>query len=708
MPERVPSVPCTPSVSIIVPIYNVERYLPGCLDGILAQTLANIEVICVNDGSTDGSGDILERYAHRDDRITVLDGPNGGYGRAVNRGIDAAHGEYVGIVEPDDLIDRHMYEELLAAATLPDSSRADVVKSSYWNYYDLEDGSAPYIEPSNLMNKMPPEPRVLNVHRDTQVLFHHPSIWSAIYRRAFLAEKGIRMVEPRGAGWADNPWFYETLCQANAISWVPGAYYYYRQTNPGASSYLKDYHVPFDRMRDTRAILERIGERDPNVLACLYNREFDYIKSVLEKFGFAEKDPELFGLIKEMVDSMDPDVLYSSKRAIRRDQIEYYEDVTGATARSIRSHPASQSPAICVIVPMKDVRPYVVPCLSSLCAQTFGEFEVVVVDCASRDRTAEVAEYFSAKDGRFKVIRSEDESISRGFATGAASSSADVLIFADPRTTFGKKFLQRIARAFDDCPDADLLLFAEKLDHLPKKVTGARLQEKRATRVSAEGIRARLMIAAPNSVTSKAMRRSLLQGIGDAFSPEEGTRCSLTSTKAIALTERVALLPGVSPKRQTYRSVRSPLAFINLATDLEQARRSKFGLIAAYANELGSADVLRGFHCYAVESILRDLEEIGDIEQERQYITSLKRDCIDRYGLLDLPASHFFNSESFAKLQRLSHLDYGRYLAHETAASRRREKVIAESTAYRLGKRIAAIGPSLLPRGLAMTIRKRV
>ena len=98
MPERVPSVPCTPSVSIIVPIYNVERYLPGCLDGILAQTLANIEVICVNDGSTDGSGDILERYAHRDDRITVLDGPNGGYGRAVNRGIDAAHGEYVGIV----------------------------------------------------------------------------------------------------------------------------------------------------------------------------------------------------------------------------------------------------------------------------------------------------------------------------------------------------------------------------------------------------------------------------------------------------------------------------------------------------------------------------------------------------------------------------------------------------------------------------------
>ena len=697
-----------PLVSVIVPVYNVEPYVDQCLESLIGQTLRELEIILVNDGSTDGSLELLRKAEALDSRVRVIDKPNGGYGAAVNRGLDEARGEYVAIAEPDDFVDSHMYEDLYNAARQGDGTWADVVKGSYWNYYDLEDGSAPYIEPSNLMAKMPSEPCVLDVHRDTQVLFHHPSIWSAIYRRAFLTNSGIRMVEPPGAGWADNPWFYETLCQANAISWVPGAYYYYRQTNPGASSYLKDYHVPFDRMRDTRAILDRIGERDPNVLACLYNREFDYIKSVLEKFGFSEKDPKLFGLIQEMVDSMDPEVLYGSKRSIRRDQIEYYEDVTGATARSIRPHPVSESPAISVVIPMKDVRPYVVPCLSSLCTQTFGEFEVVVVDCASRDRTAVVAEYFSAKDGRFRVVRSDDESISQGFATGVASSNADVVVFADPRTTFGKKFLQRIARAFDDCPDADLLLLAEKLDHLPKRVTGAKLQEKRATCVPAEGIRARLMIAAPNSVTSKAMRRSLLQGIGDAFSPEEGTRCSLTSTKAIALAERVALLPGVSPKRQTYRSVRSPLAFLNLATDLEQARRSKFDLIATYAEKLGSADVLRGFHCYAVESILRDLEEIGDIEQERQYITSLKRDCIDRYGLLDLPASHFFNSESFAKLQRLSHLDYGRYLAYETAASRKREKVIAESTAYRLGKRIAAIGPSLLPRGLAMTIRKRV
>ena len=192
MPEN------APRVSVVVPIYNVERYLPGCLDAILGQTLSDIEVICVNDGSTDGSGEILASYAARDARIVALDGPNGGYGHAVNRGLDAARGEYVGIVEPDDLVDKHMYEELLHAATLPDGSRADVVKGSYWNYYDLEDGSAPYIEPSNLMSKMPSEPCVIDVHDNCEVLFHHPSVWSAIYRRDFLAEKGIRGILPPG------------------------------------------------------------------------------------------------------------------------------------------------------------------------------------------------------------------------------------------------------------------------------------------------------------------------------------------------------------------------------------------------------------------------------------------------------------------------------------------------------------------------------
>ena len=700
MPGSIPRV----SVSVIVPVYNVEPYLATCLDSILDQTLKNIEIICVDDGSTDGSGLILDRYAKSDPRIVVLSGPNGGYGRAVNRGLDIAHGEYVGVVEPDDFIDCHMYEELLNGARLSDGSLADVVRSSYWNYYDLEDGSAPYIEVSDVMGKMPEKPCVFNIHDQWELLFHHPAIWSAIYRREFLDDKHIRMVEPKGAGWADNPWLYETLCQARMISWLPGAYYYYRQTNPNASSYLSDYTIPFDRLREIRALLDRIGERDSNVLAAFYNREFSYIKSVIEKYHFPETDPHLFSLIKETLESMDPDVLYGSKRGIRRDQIEYYEDVMGVAARAIKSHAPSANPKVSIIVSARDVRPYVIPCLSSLCAQTISDIEVIVVDCQSSDRTREVTSYFTKRDLRFRYIKSPDNSIARGYAAGLVEARGEFVMCLDPRTTLGRKFVSRVYRALSDCSDADMLIFGESLNHLDD----ISLRDKRGTRVEADGIRANLMVAAPNSVTSKVFRRSFLASLDRPFLPEEGARCALTSTKAISRAGVVVLIPGVAPKRQNYRSVRSALAFLEKAPELERARRAKFDLIEAYATSTGSPEVERGFHCYAVEAILRDLDEIGDVEQERVYISSLKQDCLDRYGLLELPASHFINMSSFIRLQRLSRLDYGRYLMRETDASRKRERVIAESTAYQLGRRIAKIGPSLLPPGVAMMARKLV
>ena len=126
-----------PKVSIIVPTYNVEPYLRECLDSICRQTLKDIEIICVNDGSTDGSLAIINEYAERDSRIVVLDGPNGGYGKGMNRGLDRATGEYIGIVEPDDFIALTMYEDLYAIASEHD---LDFVKADFYRFTREENG----------------------------------------------------------------------------------------------------------------------------------------------------------------------------------------------------------------------------------------------------------------------------------------------------------------------------------------------------------------------------------------------------------------------------------------------------------------------------------------------------------------------------------------------------------------------------------------
>lgn len=101
-----------PEVSIIVPVYNVEEYLPKCIDSILAQTFTNFELLLVNDGSIDGSGEICNEYALKDKRINVIHKKNGGLSSARNMGLKNSKGNYIGFVDSDDYIDKDMYGTL--------------------------------------------------------------------------------------------------------------------------------------------------------------------------------------------------------------------------------------------------------------------------------------------------------------------------------------------------------------------------------------------------------------------------------------------------------------------------------------------------------------------------------------------------------------------------------------------------------------------
>ena len=99
-----------PTVSVIIPVYNMESYLERCLDSVLNNTYRNLEVICVDDGSTDGSLQILRRYEQTDKRIVVITKENGGVSSARNTGLDHASGNFVSFVDPDDLLHPQHYE----------------------------------------------------------------------------------------------------------------------------------------------------------------------------------------------------------------------------------------------------------------------------------------------------------------------------------------------------------------------------------------------------------------------------------------------------------------------------------------------------------------------------------------------------------------------------------------------------------------------
>ena len=119
-------------LSVIVPIYNVEKYLPKCIDSILAQNYSEIEVILVDDGSPDGCPEICDNYAEKDKRIVVIHQKNLGVSAARNAGLKAAHGEYIGFVDPDDWISPSMYQEMITAL---ERENADLAICGY-DYYD--------------------------------------------------------------------------------------------------------------------------------------------------------------------------------------------------------------------------------------------------------------------------------------------------------------------------------------------------------------------------------------------------------------------------------------------------------------------------------------------------------------------------------------------------------------------------------------------
>lgn len=214
-----------PKLTILVPIYNVEAYLRQALDSLINQTFPDLEILCLDDGSTDGSPAILKEYAKKDSRLKVITKPNSGYGDSMNQGLAAARGEYIGILEPDDYLEPDAFERLLRLAN---RWHADVVKANYYREQNQIPTKVTEI-------KLRDTARPLNPQRDRQVFTFGPAIWSAIYRRAFLEQRQINFLPTPGASYQDLSFSLKVWLCAETIILTDAAYVHYRVDNQNSS-----------------------------------------------------------------------------------------------------------------------------------------------------------------------------------------------------------------------------------------------------------------------------------------------------------------------------------------------------------------------------------------------------------------------------------------------------------------------------------------
>lgn len=215
----------SPKISVVVPIYKVEPYLRQCVDSLLNQTLRDIELILVDDGSPDKCGELVDEYAKRDARVVALHQPNRGYTAAVNRGVARARGEYIGIIESDDWVEPDMYESLYADAKKYDT---DITKGDFYIYNStLPAGQQDevFTNSSGVDLRLAPE-GAFQIVEWPKLLAFHPSIWSSIYRAEFM--KAIPIPESAGASYQDLPFIMKALCSAKRISVVKRCFVHWR------------------------------------------------------------------------------------------------------------------------------------------------------------------------------------------------------------------------------------------------------------------------------------------------------------------------------------------------------------------------------------------------------------------------------------------------------------------------------------------------
>ncbi|MCD7830078.1 MAG: glycosyltransferase, partial [Clostridiales bacterium] len=436
----------TAMVSVILPVYNVERYLRQSLDSILDQTLTDFELICINDGSTDGSRAILEEYAQKDARITVLDQENHGLGAARNRGLAVAQGEYVIFLDSDDFFAPELLERTTLAAR---EQNADIVLFGGVRYNDATQKVTQ--ERQFLRRDLLPRKSVFSRTDVPNTLFTltTPTVWCKLYARRFLLETELQFQTLPNA--EDIYFSFSSMAMAERITAVDADLISYRMNRP--HSLEQDKHTsPLCFLEALRALYQELLQRGLfeqlqtsfrafGLSTTLYN-----LKSVrtdearLQILEALDCEPYCQLPLQEVPGIDDGNTMIhrsSLQLSAARDWYHQSERFSLLSQQDdgeeYRITPPSEQENIqvSVIVPVYNTAPWLDEALSSIANQTLREIEIICINDGSTDESLEILERWAARDSRFVLFSRPNAGLSCACNLGIAQARGEFLYFMD-------------------------------------------------------------------------------------------------------------------------------------------------------------------------------------------------------------------------------------------------------------------------------------
>ena len=374
-------------LSVIIPVYNVENYLNECLDSVTSQTLDDMEIICIDDGSTDNSPDILKEYSKKDKRIKIITKENGGQATARNLGIKEAQGEYIAFVDSDDFIEPTMFEKLYTKAKDNNLDIAMCKIATYDNQTkEIKDNVWYYM--LGVFRDF--EKDIFN-HKDTKEFTCHIAVtpYNKIYKTTLLKENNILF--PEGLIFEDEKFFYDTYLRAKRVSIVDEFLYYYRINRKGSTvDTIKDNDFS-DIVPISKLIRETFKETDnyEDYKILLSNR---FIHLQLARFTqTSQKYKEnFFNLLKSdleevladrtIYDNLESDVKLRVDKIINSESLNEFEKL-------------DEDKVFSVVMACYNAENHLDETINSLLGQSFSfgsNIQLILVDDGSTDKTAEI------------------------------------------------------------------------------------------------------------------------------------------------------------------------------------------------------------------------------------------------------------------------------------------------------------------------------
>ena len=395
-------------ISIVIPIYNAEKYLEECLNSIKNQTYKNFEVIMVNDGSKDDSETICMNFLRSDSRFRYLKKENGGVSSARNVGLDNVEGDYITFIDADDWVDENYLDLLI---TTVKKNHSDIVVSSYKQFnnidifylraYSLQEKYLLNFERMNRDDFLTIFPKLMS----TNVCFNNAV--AKLFRKELVNDLRFDTSIKYGE---DLDFYFRLYLNVDSISYVDEPTYIYRSHGDSTTSNFNQEHA----------------EQELSIFKQMYEK--------IQEIGLPSI--HYFNKLKKLLElRMD----FLENKVLLNEYLDFLKNI-GETV----TYPNT---LISVVIPTYNVAPYLRLCLESIESQTYPHFEVLLINDGSRDDSKDICQEFINKDKRFRYFEQENLGISAARNTGIVHSNGEFITFIDGDDFIDPNYLEELYHA---------------------------------------------------------------------------------------------------------------------------------------------------------------------------------------------------------------------------------------------------------------------